>query len=464
MKNLLRYGPLVACLLVGAAVLAIPMRQAPTTNPPPQPQHPVEPPPPVNTPNNAQVTFPLGNTAQAKVGLGQGVLALGANQPLNLAVEVRGTAPMNHQNRALILCVDRSGSMTGPNMAHALNAARWLVQNLSADDEVALISFSTHAGVDLPLTRADAGGKRAAMEAINSMMARGGTNLHGGLRLAVNEATRASAAVRRVVLLSDGVPTEGDVRPNAITTLAQTASSRAVTVTALGVGSQAPGGLMDRVATAGGGNFRFIRDGGGLRAHLAAELDETSRLSVQDVLVTVELPEGFTFSHANGALAEMHGRTVTLRLGDVVSGTTRSASVGLDVVAPNAPLYLTNVSLTARANGAVVSGGGQVAATTSTDASTVAASRVGWVGVRGELAAAATEIKEAAGDFERGNRGAGQARLEAAARKIEEKAKYEPAMAAPAKKMRAMADEAKADKDTGATANKNYQEAFEMAR
>jgi Ca-activated chloride channel family protein len=402
------------------------------------------------------------------MGLSQSVLAAGALQPVQLAVEVTGQSAMGRNSRALVLCIDRSGSMNaGNNMQKAVEAAYALIGQLTEEDQIALVSFSTRPGVDLPLTRADAYGKRLALNAVSNLQARGGTHLHGGLSLATQEANRSSAAVRRVVLISDGIPTEGDQRPAAITALSSDASARGVTVTTFGVGSQAPGGLMERVAVMGGGNFRFVRDAGSLRQALAQELNDSSRLAVQDVVVQVELPAGTSFVNASGVFAETHGQVVSLRLGDVVAGQTRHALVALE--AGTSGLNQLNVTLraTGRSGGMGHSAADVLSARVSNNAAEVATSGLPWVRVQGELSSAAVEVKKAAAIMALGgdvNRNKGAEGLEAVAAMMERKAEKEPALAAPAARMRALAGASKADKDTGAASNSAYEQAFDLAR
>ncbi|MBI5498231.1 MAG: VWA domain-containing protein [Deltaproteobacteria bacterium] len=464
MSKLERYGLLGGCFLISAAVLALPMRTGPAPYTPPDPV-----PPPVSPhvpadPSRAEISLPLGSSAVLRAGLSQAVVARATEQVVDVAMEVEGTRAQSGQSRALVLCLDRSGSMAGRNMDQALESARWFIRSLSEDDELALVSFSTRPGVDLPLTRADAAGKAAALAVVDAMHARGGTHLHGGLSLAVAEAARSGAPIHRVVLVSDGVPTEGDVRAASILSLAGEAASQGVTVTTLGVGSQAPGGLMERVAVAAGGNFRFIRDGAGIREALQAELNASGRLAVRDVRVRLALPDGATLGATSGAIPEMQGRTVWARVGDVAAGDRRHVMFRVHLPAENVSGWSFAVHAVGRQSSTTVDTDGTLLASVSDDAAAVARSRIEWVMGQALLAAAATEVKAAAEAYSRGDSGGGVLRLREVANKMDEAARKQPALAPKARALRLFVDDADKETDPGMAANGATARAFDLAQ
>ena len=118
MSLLQRHGPLLGCLFLGAAVLLIPLKPAAKPIPTPLPV----PRPASSLPSShAESRLPLGPNATLHLGLSQSVLAAGAVQPLQVAVEVTGQGSMGRSSRALVLCMDRSGSMNaGNNMQKAV--------------------------------------------------------------------------------------------------------------------------------------------------------------------------------------------------------------------------------------------------------------------------------------------------------------------------------------------------------
>jgi Ca-activated chloride channel family protein len=117
---------------------------------------------------------------------------------------------------AVILVMDVSGSMAAndlkPNrMVAAKEAAKAFVDKLPSQLQVGLVSFSTGAGVNAPLTSDRAQVKRA----IDSLSANGGTAIGDGLATALDHLDKRPAdkdgkrAPAMVVLLSDGASTSG---------------------------------------------------------------------------------------------------------------------------------------------------------------------------------------------------------------------------------------------------------------
>jgi Mg-chelatase subunit ChlD len=109
-------------------------------------------------------------------------------------------------SRAVALVVDVSGSMRGEkaNIAAATVAA--LTRDL-VDDELAVVAFWKHAVVVKPLARA-----RPAPRVVDDLLrlpARGLTNVHFALGVALDELAGARARRRAAVLLSDAVHNAG---------------------------------------------------------------------------------------------------------------------------------------------------------------------------------------------------------------------------------------------------------------
>ena len=111
---------------------------------------------------------------------------------------------------ALALVLDRSGSMAGAPMMEARRCAAYVAGHLRGDDQVALVSFNHHVR-DLH-TLQPRGDGRALQAAIEGIRPGGNTDLHGGWRAgadALRTLPDRAAALRRVILLSDGQANHG---------------------------------------------------------------------------------------------------------------------------------------------------------------------------------------------------------------------------------------------------------------
>ncbi|XP_066358757.1 E3 ubiquitin-protein ligase WAV3-like isoform X2 [Miscanthus floridulus] len=109
----------------------------------------------------------------------------------------------------LVTVLDVSGSMTGAKLALLKQAMGFVVDNLGPHDRLSVVSFSDGARRVTRLLLMSGDGKATAKRAVESLVARGGTNIAEGLRTAakVLEERRHRNTVSSVILLSDGQDT-----------------------------------------------------------------------------------------------------------------------------------------------------------------------------------------------------------------------------------------------------------------
>lgn len=111
------------------------------------------------------------------------------------------------QERAICLLVDRSGSMSGKQVAMAAVGAASVVVAAGERADVSVVAFARDSIV------LAAQGRRRSPDAIIgdvlSLRGKGVTDLGLALRTARRQLGRAAAAQREVILLSDGLATEG---------------------------------------------------------------------------------------------------------------------------------------------------------------------------------------------------------------------------------------------------------------
>ena len=112
--------------------------------------------------------------------------------------------------------VDTSGSMSGDKIRQAKQALRFCVNNLSEEDVFNIVAFSTDLNPlddrSLPVTDAN---RRRALDFIDDLRARGGTAIDDAVAFAL-KAPSGNDMVPLVVFLTDGLPTIGEVEPDAI--------------------------------------------------------------------------------------------------------------------------------------------------------------------------------------------------------------------------------------------------------
>ncbi|MFB0958985.1 MAG: Cna B-type domain-containing protein, partial [Clostridiaceae bacterium] len=128
----------------------------------------------------------------------------------------------------IVLVIDRSGSMLGTKLSGAKTAAKAFVSALADDPNtrIALVSFAsayngattvtTHTGL---LNVNVAANRTTLNNAIDSLVALGGTNTQAGIRAASQILATSTADYKNIVLLSDGEPTQSYQINNVLTKL-----------------------------------------------------------------------------------------------------------------------------------------------------------------------------------------------------------------------------------------------------
>jgi Ca-activated chloride channel family protein len=169
----------------------------------------------------------------------------------------------------LCLVLDHSGSMGGAPLSSVKQATFQLIQQLSPQDRLTLITFDHRAKVLVSQqTIVDLASLHAALEGLE---AEGGTCLDEGLQLALDHLTQKrvpsegswasppdqSRTVDQILLLTDGENEHGN---NArCLQLAELAAQNNITVNALGFGDHWNQDILERLVDLGGGMLSYVQ-------------------------------------------------------------------------------------------------------------------------------------------------------------------------------------------------------------
>ncbi|KAH0860180.1 hypothetical protein HID58_088441 [Brassica napus] len=131
---------------------------------------------------------------------------------INLKAPPVSSSSSSSSSRApvdLVTVLDVSGSMAGTKLALLKRAMGFVIQNLGPFDRLSVISFSSTARRSFPLRLMTETGKQEALQAVNSLVSNGGTNIAEGLMKGAKVLIerRFKNSVSSIVLLSDGQDT-----------------------------------------------------------------------------------------------------------------------------------------------------------------------------------------------------------------------------------------------------------------
>src|SRR5207249_10449226 len=107
-----------------------------------------------------------------------------------------------HPSVAVIVVLDKSGSMGGPDFAFTKEAARAPLQLLEDTDRFGLVAFDSEFFWAVPFQNAD--NRNQMGQAISAIVPGGETDIFPAFEAACAQLTNDSSEIKHVILLSDG--------------------------------------------------------------------------------------------------------------------------------------------------------------------------------------------------------------------------------------------------------------------
>jgi Ca-activated chloride channel family protein len=270
-------------------------------------------------------------------------------------VKVSSRAPAS-----VAIVLDTSGSMGDENrLEDAKRAAYSLLDRLGVDDELALVTYATSAELILPLARATEETRAQARRAIASMQPTGGTNISGGLGVGADALVAARTSLRRIVLISDGEPTEGlgagiVVDPRPLLAFAGRRAGEGTSITTVGVGLTFREDIMAGIASAGRGNYYFVERAADLTDMFARELGRLGDTVVTAGDVTLVPGDGVEILEAIGHPLVADADGVRVPVADLRRGEQRKVVVRVRVRASERTAEILRVTWRYRTIGGAV--------------------------------------------------------------------------------------------------------------
>ena len=190
----------------------------------------------------------------------------------------------------LVFLIDVSGSMAENNKLPLVKQALgMLVEELTENDRVSIVTYAGDAGLKLPSTSGDQ--KQQILAAINGLSSGGSTHGSAGIELAYRQAAEhfITGGVNRVILATDGDLNVGVTSDTNLIELIQAKATGGTFLTVLGFGA---GNLqdekMEKLADNGNGLYAYIDGAREARKVLVEQLNGSTIAIAKDVKIQIE--------------------------------------------------------------------------------------------------------------------------------------------------------------------------------
>ena len=241
--------------------------------------------------------------------------------------------PREHRpSHNLVFLIDVSGSMNDQNKLPLLQKAMsLLVDNLEADDRIAIVTYAGSAGVVLDSTSVS--NTKKVKKAIDALRSGGSTNGAQGIERAYEIATAQFAAggVNRVILATDGDFNVGASSRSDLIDLIEKRAKSGVYLTVLGFGmGNLNDATLEQLADHGNGNYAYIDTMNEATKVLVTDIASTLVTIAKDVKIQVEFNPSQVASYRligyeNRALAHQDFNDDTKDAGEIGAGHTVTA-------------------------------------------------------------------------------------------------------------------------------------------
>ncbi|MEH2148879.1 vWA domain-containing protein [Nostoc sp.] len=262
----------------------------------------------------------------------QFILPAGSSLKTNILLRFRADiAESPRRNLNLSLVIDRSGSMAGAPLHHALKAAESVVDQLEPDDILSVVVYDDE--VDSVVPPQAVTNKSALKNSIRKVRAGGITNLSGGwLKGCEHVKTRLDPQkINRVLLLTDGHANMGIQDPKVLTATSGQKAEEGITTTTLGFAQGFNEDLLIGMARAATGNFYFIQSIDEATEVFSIELDSLRAVVGQNLKVTLELADGVSLvdTLSLAKVSQNDAGQAVLTLGELYEGEDKLLGLSL---------------------------------------------------------------------------------------------------------------------------------------
>ncbi|MCO6045536.1 VWA domain-containing protein [Aeoliella sp. ICT_H6.2] len=177
---------------------------------------------------------------------------------------------------AMVLVIDKSGSMGGEKIELAKDAAKGAAELLGPKDQLGVIAFD---GASYWVSEIhSAADKGYIIDRISTIEASGGTSIYPALADAYDGLIGTTAKLKHVILLTDGHSGPGDFEG-----IANDMVAARITLSGVAVGGAADQQLLETLAQTGGGRFYLCDDPASVPQIFAKETVEASKSAINEL-------------------------------------------------------------------------------------------------------------------------------------------------------------------------------------
>jgi uncharacterized protein YegL len=174
---------------------------------------------------------------------------------------------------AILLVIDRSGSMDGLKLEMAKDAALAVVDLLGPQDMVGVIAFDDVP--DVVVDMQSAANRSRIRTDIGRIGVGGGTDIYPAMVEAYAEMIGTPARIRHVIVLTDG-----QAPWNGISEITSNLRSDGITVSSVAVGREADRSLLEMISELGGGRFYATNDPNNIPQIFVQETSQVARTNL----------------------------------------------------------------------------------------------------------------------------------------------------------------------------------------
>jgi Ca-activated chloride channel homolog len=224
----------------------------------------------------------------------------------------------------LAVVIDHSGSMAGAKIEKTKQAAMQLIDQLTPQDNLALVEFDDTVDVLFPSQHVL---DREALKAqVQRIQPGGSTALYAGVETGGKELLKIESRtdrINRVILLSDGLANVGPSSTSDLKALGRSLSRQGISVSTIGVGDDYNEDLMAGLAEASDANYYYVKDAEKLPEIFAKELGGLQAVTARQVEVVITCADGIEPLDLIGRPEKFVDRKTTVEFSSFASGQNR---------------------------------------------------------------------------------------------------------------------------------------------